>query len=148
MSRTDYESDEHIPEGKKILESLPKEAINAELSKDEAEKITRNGLAWLGNVLARTAFSESNANSGIVEKELNVAVLEGTKKIAVYLGDWDFSFGKPYYIERPLSHILTGYGFTAFSGRRATLVFRALLQDINADDAWEARIELVVMCFG
>ena len=127
---------------------IPKSAVNSDLSADESKRALTAGLGFLGIAAVTASFSEPNASSGIISKNVQVTVPSGTQRIFVYLGNWDFSFGRPGYIERPLSRMVVRFRVNWFSGKLVTFNVRTLLRDINADDAWEANVEVVVACFG
>jgi hypothetical protein len=128
-----------------IEKQLPFTAINSELSEEDAKKaLAPLGFIGLGSGLAR--FTESTGR--VSTKGLAVVVPQGTARAFIYLGNWEFHFGPPNRLgERPLGEMLITFGITGFTGRQLDVEVRTRLTDINADDPWEADVEIIAACF-
>ena len=124
-----------------------KVADRNDLNEDERKRLLAP-LGFVGTVTGNVRFELDNSFGGIATKHLSIFAPEGTLRVSTCLGDWDFSFGpRTHYLERPLSHILIRWRITNFGIRQIDIDVNAFLRDVNADDPWEANVEIIALCY-
>lgn len=139
---TTYATEEIV----KDEQQLEKTAVRSDLSADEGKRVLA-GLGFLGIVAQSADFSHSNGLD-FLTRSFGVRVPEGTLRIFTYLGDWNFFYGTNTYIERPLSHMWIKWRVNSFSQGIVSITVETLLRDINGDDPWGGRVEIITACFG
>jgi hypothetical protein len=131
-----------------IERQLPKSAVKSGLNEEETKRVA-TGLGYLENKYGLARFDRHNAYGGLTVERVQLYAPRGTLKVSTYLGDWVFSYGpRNRFIERPISQMKISWGIARWVGTEVDVDVRALLRDVNSDDAWWADIEIIMTCWG